>query len=56
MTGHRRIPSKIKHRLFTERSLIIEEEEKPYCSFVSMVWSYDMNIETIKVFQKSCSF
>ena len=52
MTGHRRIPSKIKRHVLieatTERSFIIEEEEKPYRSFVSMVWSDEVNRETKK--------
>ena len=34
-----------------ERSLIIQVEEKPYCSSVS--WSDDMDIKAIEVFQNS---
>ena len=74
MADHSRIRSKIKLRLFTfvclplhsieptiEWSLIIEVEEKPYCSSVSMVWwdeyhefSQNSNLEGTD--QKSCSF
>ena len=46
MTGHRQIPSKknpvcsphVSIEPTIERNLIIEVEEKPYCSSVSIFW------------------